>query len=271
METETSSRVNCDLCSSGDSTPIGYDPRVHVCNACGFVFVPIRRSAAEIARSWDEVYSSGAYDPSWPGVRARLYYVAEWLDQKIGFEGKSVLDIGAGDGFFLEQCKLRGAHVAGIDPSPVNCARIRQRDIFAFEGAVEDFGAFGTYDLVTLNWTLENCGDLKSMLGFARNCLAYDGHLSVATGSRIMSGFRKPISSYFNLDIEADLHCFHWSLNSLKSAFWMHGIGDAYNNDFDENDNMILAGPKANTPDVVVQQKAVDVISFFKDWQSQWP
>ena len=268
MEAETSSRVNCDLCGSGDSTPIDYDPRVHVCNGCGFVFVPIRRSAAGIAASWEEVYSSGAYDPTWPGVRARLYYVAEWLDQKIGFEGKSVLDIGAGDGFFLEQCKTRGAHVAGIDPSPANCHRIRSRDIFAFEGAAEDFGAFGTYDLVTLNWTLENCGDLKSMLEFARNCLAHDGHLSVATGSRIMSGFRKPISSYFNLDIEADLHCFHWSLRSLINVLAINCITLEEFNDI-ENDNLVVFGKKGDQPSGYIPED--DVLAFFKDWQAQWP
>lgn len=264
----------CDLCESSDGTPIDYDPRVHVCMGCGFVYVPARRSAAEIAESWDEIYERRIYDPAWPGVRARLFYVAEWLDQKISLKGKSVLDIGAGDGFFLEQCRSRGAHPVGLDPSAANCDRIRARDIFAFHGAVEDFPNFGTHDLVTLNWTLENCGDLKTMLGFARGAMAHDGHLSVATGSRVMSGFRKPISSYFNLGIEADLHCFHWSHQTLTRAFTISELVRTAVNDYSQNDVLIVIGehdrseveraPHPGNP-------SADVIQFFKDWQAQWP
>lgn len=262
----------CDLCESSDGTPIDYDPRVHVCMGCGFVYVPARRSAAEIAESWDEIYERRIYDPAWPGVRARLFYVAEWLDQKIGLKGKSVLDIGAGDGFFLEQCRSRGAHPVGLDPSAANCGGIRSRDIFAFHGAVEDFPNFGTHDLVTLNWTLENCGDLKSMLGFARGAMAHGGHLSVATGSRVMSGFRKPISSYFNLDIEADLHCFHWSEKTLSQAMDNCGIRPDRGNDFDMNDNMIWTGQKAGDGRIQYEiDEPESVIQFFQDWQAQWP
>ena len=261
---------SCDLCGSS-GTPIDYDPRVHVCDGCGFCFVPERRSTERIAHAWDDVYEEGLYDPTWPGVKARLYYVAEWLDQHIGLKGKSVLDIGSGDGFFLDQCRQRGAHPVGLDPSPVNAAKIKARDIYCWTGWVDaDKPTVGEYDIVTLNWCLENTGDLNGVLKVARDHLAKDGIVSVATGSRIMSGFRKPISSYFNLDIPADLHCFHFSPASLIKAFQRNEMLRAHSNDFDQNDVMIIAGQAVGHNFKVQDDDPRAVREFFTDWQRAW-
>src|SRR3990172_3596847 len=124
----------CDLCGQTAATEI--EPGIVVCSGCGFVYVPERRSAIEIAAAWSQVYANGDYSPSWPGVKARLYYVAEWLDQKIGLEGKTVLDIGAGRGFFLEQVKAPGRHPVGLEPDPGNANWIRSHDIACFTGAI---------------------------------------------------------------------------------------------------------------------------------------
>ena len=263
---------NCDICSS-PGNPINYDPRVHVCNGCGFTFVPERRSTEEIARAWDDVYEKGLYDPTWPGVRARLYYVAEWLDQHVGLKGKSVLDIGAGDGFFLDQVRQREAHPVGLDPSPVNAAKIKARDIYCWNGWVgEGSPTVGKHDIVTLNWCLENTGDLNTVLKFARDHLAKDGIVSVATGSRIMSGFRKPISSYFNKDIPADLHCFHFSPLTLQMAMHHNGIGTIQQNDYDQNDVLIVCGAAASEGRSVLSDDFVLAVrEFFDDWERQWP
>src|SRR3990167_8461070 len=94
---------NCDICGSAEAQEISCareytnDQPIHVCSNCGFVHVKERRSTGEIALAWDKLWGD-AYDSKWPGVKARLYYVAEWFDQKFGWAGKRALDIGAGGG-----------------------------------------------------------------------------------------------------------------------------------------------------------------------------
>ena len=80
---------------------------------------------------------------------------------------------------------------------------------------IEDFKSDRQFDIVTLNWTLENTGDCMDVLERARKLLNPDGHICVATGSRILVPFKKPLSTYFS-DNPADLHCFRWSANSLE-------------------------------------------------------
>lgn len=257
----------CDICDSGKSTPIDADPRVHVCDECGFVYVPERRSPDKIAADWDWVYSKGHYDPTWPGVRARLFYVAEWLDRHIGLDGKSVLDIGAGDGFFLDQIRQRGAHPVGLEAFGANVDKIRAQDIFCHHGTVESLGNIGQFDLVTFNWCLENNGSLKNPLEFARDALNPDGLVSVATGSRILSGFRKPITSYFNPDLPADLHCFHFDIIGLSEALIVHGLNPIKWNDYRQNDVMLELAGRSVIRRPVPSNDPAHARGFFKDWQ----
>src|SRR3990172_675418 len=260
----------CDLC--GETTGTEIEPGIVVCSGCGFVYVPERRPPQEIAAAWGEVYRSGAYDPNWPGVKARLYYVAEWLDQKIGLEGKTVLDIGAGRGFFLEQVKARDGHPVGLEPDPDNANWIRSKDIACFTGAIEDFPGVGQYDLVTILWTLENCGDCLAMLRFARDALAPGGHVVVATGSRIMVPFKKLYSPAFG-KLAPDLHCFRWSQKTLGAAMIQAGLFKELKNDYWQNDVLLRTASRREVGDggIKFADDAQDVIDFFRSWKEIFP
>lgn len=260
----------CDLCGSTVRTEI--EPGICACMKCGFVYTPERRSPAEIAAAWTDVYRSGAYDPNWPGVRARLFYVAEWLDQNIGLEGKTVLDIGAGTGFFLQQVGDRGAKATGLEPDLGNVQKIKSDGGVVLHGAIEDYPAgVGKFDIVTINWTLENCGNCIAMLQFAKDALKPGGYVVVATGSRIMVPYKKPYSAYFG-KISPDLHCFRWSLYSLKRAMLKAGLMPVAYNDCAERDEMIVLS--SHRPDDHVPTVAADdpqkVIDFFRSWKEQW-
>lgn len=259
--------MNCDLCGSTGS-PLQQYPEARICDECGFIFVPRRRSPEEIAASWTAIYRAGGYDPAWPGVRARLFYVAEWLDQTIGLDGKTVLDIGAGNGQFLEYVRDRGGHPVGLEPDPENARVIRGRDIACHTGSTETIAEPGQFDLVTINWTLENCGDCLGMLKYAKNALAPGGYVSIATGSRILVPFKKPLSNYFGKE-PADLHCFRWSDRSLSHALGKVGMKTGQTNDFMQRDEMIvLATPgKLRT----VTDDPIEVHQFFAGWAQTWP
>jgi len=251
----------CDLCGSA-AKPLEVFPAANVCDDCGFVYVPKRRTPEEIADDWETIYLSGGYDPQWPGVQARLFYVSEWLDAKFGLEDAKVLDIGAGDGSFLGFCALMGADCAGIEPSAKNVEK------WALSWASE-IGPWETakptkrYDFCTINWTLENCGDPIGMLKFAAE---HADVVSVATGSRILVPFKKPMKSYFGPN-NPDLHAFRWSRKSLEFAMWRAGLTVIEENDYVERDEMILVGRKLPLTRRPETDDPEEVQAYFDLWQ----
>ena len=262
---------DCDLCGSSSRLPLPQDPRIAVCVRCGFVYVPERRTAEEVAQAWDDIYKQEQYSPRWPAVRARLFYAAEWVEQTIGLEGRSVLDIGAGDGFFLQQCRMRGAHPVGLDPSPHNARHIRALDMTCHEGSIEKIGPCGQYDIVTVLWTLENTTDCLAMLRYARERLLPGGHVVVATGSRILVPFKKPLSSYLNPNIPADMHCFRWSEATLRIAMLRIGINPIARNQYLECDWLVTAGQAFDGVGGGGNDSSAAVLQHFADWARMWP
>ena len=260
---------DCDLCASKERSEI--EPGIFVCMGCGFVYVPERRSPQEIAADWSTVYNGGHYDPDWPGVKARLWYVAEWLDQNISLSGKRVLDIGAGNGNFLAFVKERGAIPLALEPDEGNSQKIMSRGIQSIHGCVEDIEHWPQkHDLVTILWTLENCGDCLGMLKWARERLAPGGKVVVATGSRILVPFKKPYGSYFG-KLSPDLHCFRWSWHSLANAFSKAGLTPFQANDWMERDELIMMAEI--NPDAMPsgRDSPLEVVDFFREWKRQWP
>ena len=258
--------AECDLCGVTTGTEI--EPKVFVCDGCGFVHVKERRSPAEIAAAWSEVYQSGAYDPYWPGVKARLFYVAEWLDQKYGLKGKSVLDIGAGKGIFLNYAKDRGARTTGIEPDDENCEIIWGAGHFTHHGMVEDVKIEQKFDIVTILWTLENCGDCIDFLKHARKFLKDDGILVVATGSRILVPYKKPYSAYFG-NQPPDLHCYRWTRNTLALALSMAGLGMTETNDYHQNDVFLMVAE--HDDGFHYGDHPPDIVKFFRSWKETFP
>ncbi|KKK61258.1 hypothetical protein LCGC14_3016120, partial [marine sediment metagenome] len=126
------------------------------------------------------------------------------------------------------------------------------------------------FDVVTILWTLENCQDCMRMLRFARECLKPDGQLMVATGSRILVPFKKPMSKYFSAN-PADMHCFRFSSRTLASALHVSGFelkGPA--NRYRDSDVLVLIGSPAE-PNYHCADNPQEVLDFFKSWSEQFP
>lgn len=268
---------DCDLCGSSHHRSIeaarsyiGDNQSPVVCMNCGFVYVRERRCSAEIAKAWDELWAEG-YSADWPAVQARLYYVAQWCDQQFGWSGKSVLDIGAGDGTFLKFIRECGAHPMALEPCAENVRKIRAADIAALHGSAESV-ELGSYDVVTILWTLENCGDCLDMLRRAHKALNRSGRIVVATGSRILVPNKKPLWTYFS-KTPADTHCFRFSVNSLKRALRLASFETALVNRFEDSDWLVAVGIKISRPepDDHVRDDPESVLWFFDRWKHCWP
>lgn len=270
--------ISCDLCGSQahyqlpEAETYG-SGGVVVCGGCGFVYVPVRRSAAEIAASWEEIYKSGGYTSRWPMVEARLTYVAEWYGQLYGWNGKSVLEIGAGEGRFLELVRGRGAYPVGLEPSAAGCQLLRSKDIMAHHGTIERCGKVGSFDVVAILWTLENCQDCIGMLKAARENLAPGGHVLIATGSRILVPFKKRLSTYFSKN-PPDCHAFRFSAETLGRALRKAGLHGGAVNDFSQCDWLVRTAEIA-PPDLddsyYGPDDPADILDFFKRWAREWP
>ena len=265
---------DCELCGSADAIEVPFarlytgDQPIHICCGCGFVFIRERRSAREIADSWSGLYD-GTYSPRSPAVLARLTYVAETIRQTIRPAGKSVCDIGAGDGSFLEMMRAMCARPFGIEPSSAS-ERMYKLVIPHFVGTIEEFPG-GLFDIVTILWTLENCSSCIDMLRAARRMLKPDGHLVVATGSRIKVPFKKPLHCYLGKN-PADTHAFRFSANTLHRALNCAGFRLNYMNHYFDSDVLLVIG----TPSTPIEPFAFgdhrdSVADFFARWHRDWP
>ena len=247
---------------------------IHVCRACGFVYVVRRRSAARIAEVWTtEIFGSG-YTAAIPAVTARLTYVAEFLNQQVGLRGKRVCEIGGGEGAFLSLIRepRYGAEPFGIEPSPSNGERLRALGIPHFTGTVEQFAASGQkgsapFDVVVMLWTLENCQDCRRMLLLAREMLTPDGAVVVATGSRLLVPFKKPLHGYFGT-FPTDTHCFRFSANTLQAMLAVSGFETAHVNRYLDHDILCVIGnPRAaDRPAEWRGDNFLDLCNFFERW-----
>lgn len=273
----------CDVCGSADSVEVPHCRGFHqgqpidICCGCGFVYVKRRRPAGRIAEVWSSEIFGHAYTAAIPAVRARLTYVAEFVASTVGLQGKSVCEIGAGEGHGLELLREAryGASVFGVEPSPANCARLRANGIEYFQGTIEEYVAAESpdrrrFDAVTIQWTLENCEDCRAMLQGAHHALAPGGVVVVATGSRILVPFKKPLHTYFS-QIPADTHAFRFSANTLPAILTVSGFDVAAVNRYLDHDVLCVIARKREPGAPVPVWKGdnyLDVYSFFERWHA---
>src|SRR5438874_1624725 len=207
----------CDVCGEDDTSAIDVtavytkgEP-IAVCRNCGFVYARRRPSPPEIAAAWSTQVFSGKFDDGHytargiPAVRARHVYVAEFIHGAVSLRDQETVDIGAGEGVFLQL--LAGPHYGaktfGIELSAANCRLMAEAGLACFNGSIEDYlGSPGArvrgFDRASIVWTLENTSSCRSMMEGARALLKEDGFLTIATSSRILVPFKKPLHYYLN-------------------------------------------------------------------------
>jgi SAM-dependent methyltransferase len=269
----------CDICGGNDPVELPHSGAytngqpVHICRRCGFVYVVRRRSAARIAEVWSTEIFGGTYTAAIPAVAARLTYVAEFLATTTGLKGKTLAEIGAGEGRFLSMTKAQyGAEVFGIEPSEANGRLLSAAGIQHFTGTIEAYlesgdSRVGTFDLVVVLWTLENCQDCKAMLRGAHRLLKPGGAVAVATGSRILVPFKKPLHTYLST-IPADANAFRFSANTLRAVLAVSGFLPTHINRFIDHDILCVVGRRAES-DPAAPWKGdnyLEVYSFFERW-----
>ncbi len=282
---------NCDICGSSDAVEVPHareythDQPIHICKSCGFIYVRERRTSEEVAATWSQSLFETNYTARAPYVKARQIFVAETLDVEIGLQDKKLCDLGAGEGQFIEivNAPPYGAKAFGVEPSEKNCSAMTKSGIQCMVGTAEDGAARedlrGTFDVVTAMWAVENCSSCVDFVKSAFRLLKPDGSFCVATGSRILVPFKKPLHNYLS-NIPADTHCFRWSANSLRALLMKCGFEITFINHYVDNDILCVIGRKTGEKTGKADAPAPRddwnaVAGFFERWhretQSYYP
>jgi len=273
----------CDACGADRATEIACSREytegwpLHVCDGCGFVYVRARRDAQAIADSWSNELYGTHYTARIPAVVARQTYVAEFAHATLDLSGKRVCDIGAGEGTFLDMLRgpRFGARGFGVEPSAQNGTLMDGMGIPNFAGTIESYAAspkaeHGGFDVATVLWTLENCQSCRTMLDAAADLLVPGGHIVVATGSRILVPFKKPLHYYLGPG-DQDTHCFRFSRNSLSAVLANSGFETVTINRDIDSDILCAIARKApaGTPIARQTDSPAAVIDFFARWHAE--
>jgi 2-polyprenyl-3-methyl-5-hydroxy-6-metoxy-1,4-benzoquinol methylase len=270
----------CDVCGETDAVEVPHcqeflsDGTIHICRRCGLVYAKRRRGAARIAEVWSTDIFGRAYTAAIPAVRARLVYVAEFLAGSVGTAGKHICEIGAGEGHGLELLRdgRFGASVFGVEPSAANCGRLTSARIEHFQGTMEEYAATPEshrrlFDIVTIQWMLENCEDPRAVLDGVWRILKPDGVVLIATGSRILVPFKKPLHTYFS-HLPADTHALRFSANTLRAVLAVSGFRPIGINRFIDHDVLCVIAERTDRSEAIPWRgdPYLDVYSFFERW-----
>ena len=96
--------------------------------------------------------------------------------------------------------------------------------------------------------------------------------LIVATGSRILVPYKKPLSAYFGHN-PPDTHCFRFSARSLSRALELAGFNHIVFNQYHECDWLVALAKTTKHPDTVYASKddPVEVLNYFERWGKEFP
>lgn len=216
----------CDICGSknvkllweqiGDGTCVTVKDSVGrpihhkdvMCMDCGLIYKNPSFTRPELARFYKEEYTS-LYRPSWEKsiskelITHTLYtsvLAIDWLKARMLLKGKTVLEIGSGDGIFARCMSAEGALVTPIDldPRAVEIAR----KLHGIDTLQADFmdgnGINGKFDIVCLRNTIEHMYSPREALLAASSYLQDDGIILIEVPSAAMPYPAIPVGAFLS-------------------------------------------------------------------------
>lgn len=134
-----------------------------------------------------------------------------------GRTGK-LLDIGCGDGRFLEAARGKGWQGFGTEMNP-EPPRVRG---FVVEGSIDAMAAHGPFDAITSWHSLEHFRDPRAAVESASKLLAPGGTLLIAVPDAGGLQARAAGAHWFHLDVPR--HLFHFTQGALKALIERSGL-----------------------------------------------
>lgn len=204
--------------------------KVIQCPACGYAHLdPLPDPVA-----LDAYYASTFWAEKGKGWLARYEAEAEWVDAKNGdwitaieqhTLGRTLLDVGAGYGFLIEQATARGWTATGIDPSTEASEYARAHGLDVRTETWEEVWPGGRYDAITAFWLLEHLPNALDFLRFCRRHLYGSGTLTLAVPLEFTAEMEdaNPLASVYNWFIHGT-HCNYFTAASLGNLLGRAGF-----------------------------------------------
>lgn len=148
------------------------------CGACGFLFVDFVNTdyLHPVDSAWDY--------PGHAESLARKFdaYCAD-IERVFPLRDAALLDVGAGGGDFLNQARLRGARVSGLDLDRTGIRFARERfDVTILPARVEEAGLpAGSFDAVTMWEVIEHVNDPRETIRAIGRLLKEGGWFFLST------------------------------------------------------------------------------------------
>lgn len=129
-----------------------------------------------------------------------------------------LLDVGCGDGSFLQACKQQGFEVSGVEYNPA-LARARGLSI---ADSLEEALRHGPFDVITLWHSLEHMSSPATVLRQLASALTPEGILLLAVPNveSLQANFFQ--AHWFHLDVPR--HLFHFGPKALQKALQNAGL-----------------------------------------------
>ena len=252
-------RCACPLCSSAKAQTLmpfdqfGFPVGTVECEECGFVYTNPRPTESYMRFFYEKYFwffFQGRHKLNERFFRRQR--TREWAALKFSrcapylSEAKSILEIGAGSGLFLDLVRKNfpDMAVAGIEPDPKMAKYCREElKLDVQNGFFQDYQGHDVFDVIALFHVIEHLFDFTSLFQFIRKHLAPGGLLIMEAPN--VDGEWKTV---YMIQL-SHLHIF--SPRTIKNLFSANGfevIGlKCLQNDLDES-NLFIAGRLTDAP-----------------------
>jgi 2-polyprenyl-3-methyl-5-hydroxy-6-metoxy-1,4-benzoquinol methylase len=120
-----------------------------------------------------------------------------------------LLDVGCGNGEFIDRMRSLGWQVSGVDPDPKAASHAQSRGLEVFAGTISDLPECRWYDVITLNHVIEHAVDPVDLLLECRKRLRPDtGRLIITTPNIDSLGHRWFRNNWRGLEVPRHLVLF---------------------------------------------------------------
>ena len=182
-------RARCPLCDGADQVPVhDFSPYYVVrCASCQTQYLSPRLidSAMRHVYEDDSYFQDGEIGyKSYLGQERSLRYSFRQFLQALetrGLTGGSLLEVGCGYGFFLDEAANFFQYRAGIDFSDAVVASARQRANQVYRGDIDTIPATDTYDCIVLVSVIEHVYTPVDFIRTLRGHLRPSGKVIIAT------------------------------------------------------------------------------------------
>ena len=210
----------CIVCGSRSLKPLqGYSKDfLHKCSSCSFVF------AARIPSENELIAHYNTYPRTNSISTITIQRYNEILDNlEVYRKTNNLIDVGCGDGFFLETAKKRGWNVFGTEYTDTAVAICRKKGIEMQQGKLNpNQYADGFFDVVASFEVLEHINNPNEELGYFSKILRNGGAVYLTTPN-FNSLSRYLLGNQWSI-IEYPEHLSYYTRKTLKSLFVKHGF-----------------------------------------------